>query len=261
MAFQADGISFAYGDRPVLKSLSLDLEPGCFYGVLGPNGCGKSTLIDILMGLHKPQAGRIRYKGRDLSAYRKRELARELALVPQNFYINFPFTALDVVMMGRYPHMPRFAPPSVRDLSVVTEIMERTDTLPFRHRYMTEMSGGERQRVIFARALVQETPVLMLDEATSNLDIRHTLTLMDLVADEVRHHRKLVVAVIQDINLAAGYCDRLILMKDGRIVDFGNTETVLTRENIQQVFGVWSHIHEDPYTRKLRVSFERKAAP
>jgi iron complex transport system ATP-binding protein len=261
MGFHADSIVFSYGDRKVLEGLSFALEPGCFYGVLGPNGCGKSTLIDLLMGLHKPQAGKIRYNGHALGSYHRRDLARELALVPQNFYINFPFTALEVVMMGRYPHMPRFSPPSAHDLAVVEEIMARTDTLPFKHRYMTEMSGGERQRVIFARALVQDTPVLMLDEATSNLDIHHTLTLLDIVADEVKRKKKLVIAVIQDINLAASYCDRLILMKDGRIADYGKTEQVLTRENIHTVFGVSSHVYTDPYTRDIRVSFRKNTEP
>ena len=257
MGFQADSIVFSYGDRKVLDGLSFVLEPGCFYGVLGPNGCGKSTLIDLLMGLHTPRSGKIRYNGHAIGSYPRRELARELALVPQNFYINFPFTAFEVVMMGRYPHMPRFSPPSARDRAVVEAVMARTDTLPFKHRYMTEMSGGERQRIIFARALVQDTPVLMLDEATSNLDIHHTLTLLDIVSHEVKQRKKLVVAVIQDINLAAGYCDRLILMKGGRIADYGKTEAVLTPENIHAVFGVSSHVYTDPYTRDLRVSFRK----
>jgi iron complex transport system ATP-binding protein len=260
MGFEADGIVFSYGDRKVLDGLSFALETGHFYGILGPNGCGKSTLIDILMGLQKPQHGHIRYRGRPLGRRRRRDLAREMALVPQNFYINFPFTALEVVMMGRYPHMPRFSPPAAGDLAAVESVMARTGTLPFKHRYMTEMSGGERQRIIFARALVQDTPVLMLDEATSNLDIHHTLALMDIVAEEVRHGNKLVIAVIQDINLAASYCDRLILMKDGRIVDAGATAGVLTPENIHAVFGVASRIYTDPYTRDLRVSFGKEAA-
>jgi iron complex transport system ATP-binding protein len=260
MGYQADGMVFSYGDRKVLDGLSFALTPGRFYGILGPNGCGKSTLIDLLMGFQRPQAGQIRYRGRPLASRRRRDLAREIALVPQNFYINFPFTALDVVMMGRYPHMPRFSPPAAGDLAAVEAVMARTDTLAFKHRYMNEMSGGERQRIVFARALVQDTPVLMLDEATSNLDIHHTLTLMDIVAEEVRRRQKLVVAVIQDINLAASYCDRLILMKGGRIVDCGETQNVLTPDNIRAVFGVASRIYKDPYTRDLRVSFSKGAA-
>lgn len=261
MGFQVDGIAFAYGDRKVLDGVSLTLEPGAFYGVLGPNGCGKSTLIDLLMGFHRPAAGGIRYKGAPLAGGRRRDLAREMALVPQNFYINFPFTAGEVVMMGRYPHMPRFSPPSARDREMVAEIMARTDTLPLRHRYMTELSGGERQRVIFARALVQDTPVLMLDEATSNLDIHHTLALMEIVAEEVRRRRRLAVAVIQDINLAAAYCDHLILIKDGAIVDTGKTDAVITRENLRKVFNVTAHIYPDPYTRNIRVSFGKVKEP
>jgi iron complex transport system ATP-binding protein len=261
VGFQVEGVAFSYGDRKVLDGVSLALEPGCFYGVLGPNGCGKSTLIDLLMGFHRPTAGAIRYKGNAPAGGRRRELAREMALVPQNFYINFPFTAQEVVMMGRYPHMPRFSPPSARDHEMVEAIMARTDTLPLRHRYMTEISGGERQRVIFARALVQDTPVLMLDEATSNLDVHHTLALMDIVAEEVRREKKLAIAVIQDINLAAGYCDRLILMKDGRIASTGKTEAVITRENMRQVFNVAANIYADPFTRDIRVSFGKTRKP
>ncbi len=261
MGFWVDSVAFSYGDRKVLEGVSFTLEDGCFYGILGPNGCGKSTLIDLLMGLHRPRTGRILYNGHPVGRRRRRELAQEMALVPQNFYIDFPFTAFEVVMMGRYPHMPRFSPPKVRDLSVVEEIMARTDTLGFKHRYMTEMSGGERQRIIFARALAQDTPVLMLDEATSNLDIHHTLTLLGIVAGEVERRQKLAVAVFQDINLAAAYCGRLILMKDGGIAACGKTEEVLTRENIQAVFGVSSHVYQDPFTRDMRVSFQKSTEP
>ncbi len=256
--FHIHHIAFSYEDRPVLKDISLELEPGHFYGILGPNGCGKSTFIDLLMGHARPDKGSIRYKNRLLSAWSRRNLAKEIALVPQNFYINFPFTAYETVIMGRYPHLPRFSPPSVQDAQMVDEIMKRTGTDRFRNRYMTEMSGGERQRVVFARALVQETPVLMLDEATSNLDVNHCLTLMDIVKNDVEKKAGTVIAVIQDINLAAAYCDWLILMKEGGIAAFGKTEEVLHEENIRRVFGVDAHVYFEPWAAARKVSLKRK---
>ncbi len=261
MGFVIDHIAFAYEDHPVLTDVSLNIEPGSFFGILGPNGCGKSTFIDLLMGHRQPESGRITYNSREIRSYSRRQLAREMALVPQNFYVNFPFTALEVVMMGRYPHLPRFAAPSVDDLAWVGEVMERTGTGRFRDRYMTEMSGGERQRVIFARALAQNTPVLLLDEATSNMDIHHTLALMEIVATDVKNSGKTAVSVFQDVNLAATYCDRLILMKNGTIADWGETESVLTADNLGIVFDVDAYVYSDPFTQSRKVSFKKRHEP
>ncbi|QTA81255.1 putative ABC transporter, ATP-binding protein [Desulfonema limicola] len=257
MGFKVEHISFSYQERKVVKDISLDIEPGFFYGILGPNGCGKSTLIDLLMGHLGPESGAVNYQGKNVRTFSRAELACELALVPQNFYINFPFTAREIVLMGRYPHMPRFSPPSSHDFKIVDDIMEKTGTSGFKNRYMTEMSGGERQRIVFARALAQETPVLLLDEATSNLDIKHTLTMMDIVAQEIKNKGKTAVAVIQDINLAAAYCQRLIIIKQGSIAAFGNTDKVLTADNIKKVFNVDSHIYFDSYSNSIKVSFKK----
>jgi len=260
MSFVVDHIAFSYPDHPVLTDVSLTIDSGHFYGILGPNGCGKSTLIDLLMGHQRPNSGRITYHERNVHAYSRRRLAREMALVPQNFYVNFPFTALEVVLMGRYPHLPRFAAPSAEDAAIIEAVMERTGTARFRNRYMTEMSGGERQRVIFARALAQDTPVLLLDEATSNMDIHHTLALMEIVATDVKDAGKTAVSVFQDVNLAATYCDRLILMKNGTIADWGETGSVLTADNLGIVFDVDAHVYSDAFTRSRKVSFRQRHA-
>ncbi|MDM8537420.1 ABC transporter ATP-binding protein [Desulfobacterales bacterium HSG17] len=257
MLFKLEQISFSYETRQVINNLDLKLEPGFFYGILGPNGCGKSTLIDLLMGHQRPESGIISFQGKDLKTCSKSELACEIALVPQNFYINFPFTGREIVLMGRYPHMPRFSQPSAHDTDIVDEVMEKTGTAGFKDRYMTEMSGGERQRIVFARALAQETPVLLLDEATSNLDIKHTLTLLDIVAGDIRDKGRTAVAVIQDINLAATYCQRLIIMKQGKIAAFGDTDKVLTENNIKNVFDVNSHIYFDLFSDSRKVSFKK----
>jgi iron complex transport system ATP-binding protein len=256
-AYDIQAVGFAYGDQVVLRDVSLSLAPGRFYGIVGPNGCGKTTLLDLLTRHQQPGAGAIRYRGKDLVRYSKKALAKAVALVPQNFYINFPFTAGEVVMMGRYPHIPRFSGPSAEDVRIVREIMARTDTEAFAGRFITELSGGERQRVVFARALAQDTPVLVLDEATSNLDIRHALSLLGLTAGKVTQEGRTVIAVFQDINLAAAYCAEIIFMQKGRIAAHGPTDEVLRPETIRAVFGVEAKIYYEPYAGCRQVVFKR----
>lgn len=257
MSFEIDALAFAYDQRTVLKAVSLSLPAGHFYGILGPNGCGKTTLLDLLAGHRRPAAGRIRYRGSDLGRYSRRELAAEIALVPQDFYINFPFTAREIVMMGRYPFIPRFAAPSAADHQRVREIMDITGTWPLRNALVTELSGGERQRVVFARALAQDTRVLMLDEATSNLDIGHSLELLALTARSVGTTEKTVIAVFQDINLAAAFCDRLVVMKAGTVAACGETAEVLQADLLQAIFGVRARVSHNAYADAPQVVFRR----
>ena len=260
--YQVRNLAFAYGEKTVLHDLSFDLRPGRFYGIIGPNGCGKSTLVDLLSGSRVPDAGRIVFADRELKTYSRKTLAREVALVPQNFYIDFPFTAGEIVMMGRYPFLSRFAAPSDKDHELVRQTMALTETSGFTRRYVTELSGGERQRVVFARALVQETPVLILDEATSNLDINHALRLLDIAAGRAAAGG-LVVAVMQDINLAAAFCHELIFLKEGRLAAFGKTQTVLTTDTLRSVFEVESKVYFEPYNQSRQAVFkhQRKRCP
>ncbi len=257
MGFDVNAISFYYADKPVLRDLSVHIRHGRFYGILGPNGSGKTTLLDVLAGIRPPAAGQVTYNGRALAAYTKKQLAREIALVPQNFYINFPFAVEDIVMMGRYPYIARFARPTAADIEAVEQVMRRTDVHALRHRFITELSGGERQRVVFARALVQATPVLMMDEATSNLDIRHTIDLLNLVAAKVKQEGGTAVAVFQDINLAAIYCDDLIFLKNGAVAAQGAKADVLNAATIRTVFEVDSKIAFEPYIDACQVVFRR----
>lgn len=254
--FEIEQISFLYKTKRVINDLSLTLEAGVFYGIIGPNGCGKTTLLDLMINHRQPVAGRIRYNGKSLAGYSKKELAREIALVPQNFYINFPFTAREVVMMGRYPHIPRFSAPSTRDIIFVQDIMEKTDTLAFENRFITQLSSGERQRVVFARALAQDSPVLVLDEATSNLDINHAVSMLKLAARGVENG-KTVIAVMQDINLAAAFCNYLIFIQHGSVVANGPIEKILNSETLRDVFHIDSKVYFEPYSDSMQVVFKK----
>jgi iron complex transport system ATP-binding protein len=257
MPFELDGISFYYSDKKVIDNFSIRLAPAKFYGIIGPNGSGKTTILDLLVNHRQPTDGRLDFRGRRLSSYSKVELSREIALVPQNFYINFPFTVKEIVMMGRYPHIARFAAPAAGDWEIVNAVMEKSRIVEFADRYVTELSGGERQRVVFARALAQNTPILILDEATSNLDINYTLSLLNIAADGVQAAGKTVIAVLQDINLAAAYCDYLVFMSKGRIVTHGPAGEILNPDTLRSVFEVDAKVYFEDYCNSLQVVFRR----
>ncbi|MFO7714043.1 ABC transporter ATP-binding protein [Desulfosarcina sp.] len=257
MGFSLCGVGFAHPGKTLFDDLDLDLRGGCFTGIIGPNGCGKTTLLDLICRHRVPHRGDLRYKDKPLAAYGKRALARQIALVPQDYGINFPFTVEEVVFMGRYPHTPRFGAPSVEDMQWVAQTMADCDVRVFKDRPITSLSGGERQRVIFARALAQNTPVLVLDEATANLDVCHALTLLDRVADLVQTERRTVIAVFQDLNLAAAYSQELVMLKAGRVVAAGPTEDVLTPQNLKTVFNVQARVAIDDFTGRLQVRCKR----
>jgi iron complex transport system ATP-binding protein len=257
MPFELKGVSFSYSEKTVVDRISLSFAPGRFCGIIGPNGSGKTTLLDLLAKHRKPTKGRIAYKGKDLGSYSTKKLSREIALVPQNFYINFPFTVKEVVMMGRYPHIPRFSAPSAEDDDVVQEIMEKTGVGEFADRFITELSGGERQRVVFARALAQDTRVLILDEATSNLDINHSISLLNICERGIKERGGTVISVMQDVNLAAVYCDYLVFLSGGRIAAHGDTPQVLNPDTIRKVFHVEAKVYPESYSGSLQVVFRK----
>ena len=259
MPFAARDITYCYDDHRVIDGISMTLAPGKFYGIIGPNGCGKTTVLDLLCKHRRPASGSITYNGKDLHRFSSKALAREIAVVPQNFYINFPFRTREVVMMGRYPFIARFSPPSAEDTRIVEDAMHKTGTDEFENRFITELSGGERQRVVFARSLAQNTPVLILDEATSNLDVSHSLGLLDVVARQVKQDGKTVVAVFQDINLAAMYCEDLLFMKQGRVVVHGPIAEVLNPDTMRMVFNVEAKIYFERYSGTKQVVFKRQA--
>ncbi|MGC9196238.1 MAG: ABC transporter ATP-binding protein [Syntrophobacteraceae bacterium] len=256
--YELENIGFGYGQRSVFKDLSLRFEAGHFYGVIGPNGCGKSTLLDLLAAHVRPDQGNVRMKGRPLHRLDRKTIARSIAIVPQDFRINFPFTCREIVMMGRYPYIPRFAQPAEADRAIVEQVFRQADLEGFQSRYVHQLSGGERQRVVFARCLAQQTPVILLDEATASLDMRHTLGMLNLVAAKVSAD-SLVIAVMQDVNLAAMYCDRLICINRGGVVAGGPLEQVLTREVLKEVFEIRANVAYNDYCQTLQVAFKKQA--
>jgi iron complex transport system ATP-binding protein len=257
MSFNIKKVSFSYGDNKVIDNLSLYLESGRFYGIIGPNGCGKSTFLDLLSRQSRPTAGSVFFMEKDLADYSKKALSKLIALVPQNFYINFSFTAREIVLMGRYPYIPRFSAPTPQDIKIVDDVMKKTGTYQFKNRFITELSGGERQRVVFARALAQDTDVLILDEATSNFDINHSIKMLNLAAQGVEKNGKTVITVLQDVNLAAIFCEYLIFIKNGRIAAYGKTNEVLNENSIKSVFNVDSKVYQDSYSSSKQVVFRR----
>jgi iron complex transport system ATP-binding protein len=234
---EIDDIAFAYGAKRIFEGLSLTFDQGCFYGIIGPNGSGKSTLIDLLCGHLRPLRGTLLLTGRPLGAYPRKALARHIALVPQVLRLDFPYTCAEVVMMGRYPHIPRFGRPGEVDRQAVAKVLGEAELTAMAGRRVDRLSGGERQRVVFARALAQETDVLLLDEATAHLDMHHAIALLNLAARRVARGA-LVVAVMQDVNLAAMYCDRLVCLRNGGVHASGSTADVLTAGMLRDVFQV-----------------------
>ena len=255
----AHGVSFSVEAKTLLDRVDMRAERGQFVGLIGPNGAGKSTLLRTLSGVIRHQEGAVWLEGADLSAMPARDVAAMLALVPQIAPYTQGFTAFELVLMGRYPHLGRFQVEGQADDRIAREAMRLTETDQFEQRTLETLSGGERQRVFLARALAQQPRILLLDEPTSNLDILHQLTILGLV-------RRLVddgltaIAAIHDLNLAARYCDRLVLISNGAVVTEGPPEEVLTPETIESAFGVRSAVYRDPVTEALAVSLIGPAA-
>lgn len=252
--WQFEDVSYSYRGKTALQEINLCLHAGRSYGILGPNGSGKSTLIDLFAGLKKPDKGQISFLGAPIDSYSRRALALKLALVPQNFRLQFDFSVQEVVEMGLHPHLHRFAFPGAADLAEVSEALAKTDLRALAKRSIKQLSGGEQQRVALARALVQKPQVLLLDEATSNLDIRHTLAFLQFVKKRSQAGNLNVVAVMHDLNLAALFCDELLFLKEGRLLAHGPVAEILRPDILQMVYNVEATVQHNEFTQSQQVS-------
>lgn len=252
-AVDARSLSFSVDAVKLLDRVDVSAESGQFVGLIGPNGAGKSTLLRAISNVLSYQEGSVSLHGADLTTLPAREVAELLALVPQIAPYTQGFTTFELVLMGRYPHLGRFQVEGQSDDRIARNAMRLTETDQFETRTIETLSGGERQRVFLARAVAQQPQVLLLDEPTSNLDILHQLKILTLVRQLVDDGLT-AIAAIHDLNLAARFCDRLVLISEGRVVADGLAEDVLTPELIESAFGVESAIYREPVTGALAIS-------
>jgi iron complex transport system ATP-binding protein len=254
------GVGVAYDGVPVLRGVTLEVATEEWVGIIGPNGAGKSTLLRAVAGL-VPAAGQIRLDGTAVAELPGRERALRMALVPQRPIIPAGMTVADYVLLGRNPHIPYLGSERRRDVDVVVEAMESLDLVGFRNRRLETLSGGELQRAVLARALAQEAPLLLLEEPTAALDMGHQLAVLQLVDDLRRRRRLTVVSALHDLTLAAQFCDRLVLLAEGRIVADGQARSVLTEQAIRDHDGAEVKVLDDPEGGLVIIPLRRPVVP
>lgn len=239
MEILAEAVKMFIGDKEILKGIDFSLHNKEFLGIIGPNGSGKSTFLKCVYRVQKPTSGDIYFDGRKLDELSYRESALKLAVVAQHNFYSFDFSVLEVVLMGRSPHKKMLERDNLEDFQIARSALQRVGMEGFEQRMFSTLSGGEQQRVILARALTQQTECLVLDEPTNHLDIKYQLEIMDIV----KNLQATVVAAVHDLNIAAMYCDRLIAIKNGRVVGMGTPEELLTEEFIYDIYQVRSKVY------------------
>ena len=248
-AIETNHLSFGYKDRAVLRDVSLSVAGAEMVAILGPNGSGKTTLLKIFSGLLRGQ-GELKIKGKNIQSYNRRELSQLFAVVQQEARVNFPYSAAEIVLMGRASYHSPLTLENRHDLEVARTSMDLTDCLGFADRYLHELSGGEKQRVLIARALAQEPEILLLDEPSAFLDLRHQIQVFELLLRLNRERGLTIVAALHDLNLAALFFPRLVILCNGRIHRDGAPGEVLTEKTIQEVYGIRVRIEHDSTSQK-----------
>jgi len=237
-------LSFGYPQEPILKDISFDVNNGQFVAIAGPNGAGKTTLLNLLCGLLQPKGGIIQIEGKDILSYSIKQLAAKIAVVRQEFVPVFEFTVAEIVSMGRTVYLSAFGFAGDSDRRAIEESLTATDTMRFAARPLGHLSGGERQRVFIARALAQDTAVMLLDEPTTFLDLKHQVGIYDLLKKMQLEKGKTIIAVTHDINLAAQYADIVLFMGADGSYRYGCSRDIFSAEQVQRVFGVNTYVGE-----------------
>ena len=257
---KTSGLNFYYGKHAVLHDINLEINQGQIAGLLGPNGSGKSTLLKVISGIMHDYTGSVQIGGEDVRTIPRRKLAKTLAMVPQESVFGFPFSVLQVVLMGRHPHLVGLAFESSTDITIAREALARCGASELANRSIQELSSGERQRVIFARALAQQPNILLLDEPASFLDIRYQVELYEIVRELAQNKKCTVITVLHELNLAAEYCDQVYLLKNGYIQSGGTTTEILNYSNLTRTFNTDVYVDTNSLTgNPLVIPLSKKA--
>lgn len=240
-------LSFDYNGKDVLKDITLNFNKGKFYSIIGPNGSGKSTLIKNISKIISPKRKSVFISNDDICGLSNKNLAKRMSVIPQNITIDYEFTVLDIVMMGRSPYKRRFEDFNIEDEKVAQKYMEVTNTWGLKDKFITELSGGEAQRVIAARALSQETDIILLDEPTSHLDIQYQIEFLNIF--KRLKSDKIIISVLHDLNLASIFSDEIILINKGLVESIGNPWEVINKENIKRVYNLTVEVFENPISK------------
>ena len=251
MKLNIENITYSIDSKLIVDGVSLGVEKGAFVGLVGPNGCGKSTLLKNIYRVYKPDSGAVYIDGRDVSQMTNRETAREMSVMQQENNVEFDMTVFDMAMLGRFAHQKMFGNDMLREREIVRAALKEVGMEDYEERSFLSLSGGEKQRTLVARALVQQAPLIILDEPTNHLDIGYQYQIMSIL----KKQKLTVFSSIHDLNVASCYCDRIILMKAGKIVDAGTPEETFTPEKIRLLFGVNTQITTNSVTKKPNIIF------
>ncbi|PAB56209.1 ABC transporter ATP-binding protein [Anaeromicrobium sediminis] len=248
---EVSDLEFSIDDKKIIDNINLCVKENKFVGLIGPNGCGKSTLLKNIYRLYKPHKGAIYLNGTNIEKIKNKEIAKNMSVVSQENNHQFDFTVKEIVLMGRYAHKGLLDSNTEKDEEIAFDSLERVGLKDFYDRSFLSLSGGEKQRVLIARALTQNAKTIILDEPTNHLDIKYQLQIMDVI----KSLKVTTFAAIHDFNIASNYCDYIYVMEKGKIKYFGTPEKVLTKKIFEEVFGVKSHISKNPFTNKIHISF------
>lgn len=248
--FNVDNISYEINGKKILKNISFDVKPGEIIGVIGPNGSGKTTLLKSLNNINEISSGSITFDNKKIDEFSSKELAKHISFMNQNTNIGFDFPCIDVVVLGRYPYLDAFSEYSKKDIEIAEKFMKLTNTLKFRDKSILSLSGGERQRVLFAKTLTQDTDIILLDEPTASLDMKYEEDIFKILKD-IKEDNKGVVAIIHNLRTAIKYCDRLLLLNEGKVVQIGKPSEIITEETLRNVYKVDVCVYENKINGKL----------